>query len=318
MSVADIVEAVNPAVVTVINEQRFRGFGNQGDDLQPAGTGTGFIISDDGYIVTNNHVVEGADSLRVIFESGDEVEAELIGTDAFTDLAVVKIGGEVPATVPFGDSDALRPGDPVIAIGSALGSYTNTVTLGIVSGLGRQLTSDSGAALEDMIQHDAAINPGNSGGPLLNANGEVVGVNTAVVRFAGSGIPAEGLGFAIPSETVQSIVDLLIADGQVERPYLGIQYTMITPQLATVNQLPLEEGAIISDVVQGGPADDAGIQPNDIITAINGQTIDQEHPLVNVLFDFKPGEQVEVEIFRSETEQTLTLTVTLGTRPANP
>jgi len=320
MSVADIVAKVNPAVVTVINEQRFQGFsnqGNQGDDLQPAGTGTGFIISTDGYVVTNNHVVEGSEALKVVFEDGTEIDAQLVGTDPYTDLAVVKVAGDMPATVPFGDSSALRPGDPVIAIGSALGAYTNTVTEGIVSALDRQLTTESGST-ENMIQHDAAINPGNSGGPLLNVNGEVIGVNTAVVRTTNNGIPAEGLGFAIPSETVQKIVKALIDDGKVERPYLGITYGMITPQIAATEQLPRDNGALVSDVVSGGPADDAGIQANDIITKINGDTVDQDHPLVDLLFQYKPGDDVQVEIFRPATNDTTTVTVTLGTRPATP
>jgi 2-alkenal reductase len=306
LSVADIVEKVNPAVVTVINEQRFSGFYNDGSDLQPAGTGTGFIISTDGYIVTNNHVVEGSEALEVIFENGSIVDAELIGTDPFTDLAVVKINVEVPAIVPLGDSTALRPGEAVIAIGSALGEYSNTVTMGIVSGLGRSLGSDSGSTMENLIQHDAAINPGNSGGPLINMAGEVIGVNTAVVRNTGNGISAEGLGFAIPSETVERIATLLIEEGVVVRPYMGIVYQAVTPRFASAEGLPIDYGVLITDV-PNGPARDAGVRAGDIITEINGERIDQDNPLVNVLFQYKPGDTIEVEVYRPTTDETLTI-----------
>ncbi|RIK46502.1 MAG: 2-alkenal reductase [Chloroflexi bacterium] len=316
LSVADIVEKVNPAVVTVINQQRFSGFYNDGSDLQPAGSGTGFIISEDGYIVTNNHVVEGSQALQVIFENGDTVEATLVGTDPFTDLAVVKISGPVPATVPLGDSNALRPGDAVIAIGSALGEYTNTVTMGIVSGLGRSLQSRTGGSLESLIQHDAPINPGNSGGPLINMHGEVVGVNTAVVRTSSSGITAEGLGFAIPSDTVQHIATLLIEDGEVVRPFLGIVYQAITPRLASAENLPIDYGVLITEV-PSGPARQAGVRQGDIITAIENERIDQDHPLVNILFKYKPGDTIDIEVYRPSTAETLTLEVTLGTRPSN-
>lgn len=314
LSVADIVEKVNPAVVTVINQQRFSGFFNEGSDLQPAGTGTGFIISEDGYIVTNNHVVEGSQALQVVFENGDIVDADLVGTDPFTDLAVVKVDVPVPATVPLGDSTALRPGDPVIAIGSALGEYTNTVTMGIVSGLNRSLRGDHGAMMENLIQHDAPINPGNSGGPLINLRGEVVGVNTAVVRNSGSGINAEGLGFAIPSETVKQIAALLIDDGVVVRPYLGIVYQVVTPRLASAEELPIDYGVLVTDV-PSGPARDAGVRPGDIITSLNGERIDQDNPLVNLLFTYRPGDTIEIEVYRQSTDETLTLKVTLGTRP---
>jgi 2-alkenal reductase len=321
LSVADIVEKVNPAVVTVVNQQTFTGFNNSSGSsgtLQPAGTGTGFIINTDGYIVTNNHVVDGAESLQVIFENGDTVDAKLIGTDSYTDLAVIQIEGDVPATVPFGDSSQLRQGEPVIAIGSALGDYTNTVTEGIVSGLHRVLSDDQGgASYDNMIQHDAAINPGNSGGPLLNLNGEVIGVNTAVVRQAEPGVSAEGLGFAIPSNTVQEIAKTLIESGKVERPYLGIEYTMLTPQIATTLNVPVQDGALVRSV-EAGPSQDAGIKENDVITKIDDDTVDKDHPLRDVLFKHKPSETVDIELFRPDTNETLTVQVTLGTRPENP
>lgn len=318
-SYADLVEAVNPAVVTVVNQQTFTGGLGQGTsgELQPAGTGTGFIISEDGYIVTNNHVVEGSQDVSVIFQDGTEIDAELIGTDPFTDLAVVKVDGDVPGVVTLGDSDALRPGDRVIAIGSPLGEYTNTVTEGIVSGLNRSFQSESGVRMENMIQHDAAINPGNSGGPLFNSRGEVIGVNTLVVRTAGaSGIAAEGLGFAIPSATVKLISTELIENGTVERPFLGVTFQHLNPRAAASLNLDVEYGALVQEVGRG-PARDAGVQVDDIITAINGEEIDIDHTLVDLLFKYEPGDTVTLSVFRPSTGETLELGVTLAVRPQN-
>jgi S1-C subfamily serine protease len=314
-SIADIVEGVSGAVVTVVNQQRFQGFTGDGTDLQPAGTGTGFIISADGYIVTNNHVVEGSAALEVILADGERVEATLIGTDGFTDLAVVKVDRQMDVVLNFGDSSALRPGEEVVAIGSALGDFTNTVTQGVVSALGRTLSGGGGPNLENMIQHDAAINPGNSGGPLFNMSGEVIGVNTAVVRQAAPGISAEGLGFAIPSSTVQEIVGSLIESGQVVRPYLGISYEPVTPRSATAQGFDVQNGVLITDLPTGGPAARAGLQIGDIITHIAGEAIDQDSPLVNLLFQHQPGDTIEVEVYRQSTGETLTFDVTLEVRP---
>jgi 2-alkenal reductase len=317
-AIADIVAKVNPAVVTVINKQSFAGFFNDGADLQPVGTGTGFIISADGYIVTNHHVVENSQGLDVIFDNDTKVEAHLIGSDPFTDLAVVKVDVEVPGVVPIGDSNVLRPGDPVVAIGSALGSYTNTVTDGVISGMDRRLINFDGSSMEDMIQHDAPINPGNSGGPLLNFNGEVIGVNTAVVRWADRGIYADGLGFAISSETLRQIVDVLIRDGAIERPYLGINSALVTPAIADWYELPVQNGAYVTDVASGGPAERAGIKKGDIITKINETVLDQANPFVNVLFRYRPGDVVAIEVFRELTNETITFEMTLATRPDIP
>jgi 2-alkenal reductase len=316
LSLADLVEAVNPVVVTVLNRQSFTGFLGQ-EGSQVAGSGTGFIIRADGYIVTNAHVVEGSQALEVVFHDGRSVDATLIGYDTVTDLAVIRVEGDVPAVAAIGDSTLLRPGDRVIAIGSALGSYTNTVTEGIISALGRSLQAAAGApALEDLIQHDAAINPGNSGGPLFTLDGEVVGVNTAVVRRAMSGVTAEGLGFAIPSMTFEHIVERLIEDGVVTRPFLGITYGQLNPRAATAEGLPVEHGVIVTDLIPG-PASDAGVQVGDVITHINDEAIDLERPLVNILFQYEPGDTVTLTIYRPSTEETLSLDVTLGTRPQN-
>lgn len=311
-SIADIVAEVNDGVVTVINQQQFRGFFDEpSGDLQPAGTGTGFVISEDGYIVTNQHVVEGSESLEVIFANGERAEATLVGLDSFTDLAVIKVDQPMQTVLTFGDSTTLRPGDEIIAIGSALGDYTNTVTQGVISGLGRQLSGN----LRNMIQHDAAINPGNSGGPLLNMAGEVIGVNTAVVRQASTGVSAEGLGFAIPSASVQEIVNTLIAEGEVVRPYLGISYQVLTPNIASIEGFEVQYGVWVRDLPTGGPAATAGIQVNDIITALNGEQINLQNPLEDLLFQYQPGDTIQVEVHRPSTGETLTFDVTLETRP---
>ncbi|MDQ3547705.1 MAG: trypsin-like peptidase domain-containing protein [Chloroflexota bacterium] len=311
---ADLVTRLNPAVVTVINKQLFEGFFNSGADLQPVGSGTGFVFSDDGYIVTNNHVVEGSNAIDVIFDDGTSVEAQLIGTDPFTDLAVLKIEDGVPGTVALGSTSALRPGDTVIAIGSALGNYTNTVTTGVISALGRRLEVDAGLNSENLIQHDAPINPGNSGGPLFNLNGEVIGVNTYAIHQASDGRYADGLGFAITSETVQQIVTILIAEGKVSRPYLGVSYIEINPLIAGSEGLSIDYGILVTQAPSGGPARDSGIVEGDIITSINGQAIDREHPFVNLLYGFHPGDTIDVELYRRSTNETIVLQLTLEER----
>ncbi|HEX5164481.1 MAG TPA: trypsin-like peptidase domain-containing protein, partial [Thermomicrobiales bacterium] len=311
---AELVNRLNPAVVTVINKQLFEGFFSAGADLLPVGSGTGFIVSDDGYIVTNNHVVEGSSAIDVIFQDGTTIEAHLVGTDPFTDIAVVKIEGGVPATVPLGSTANLRPGDTVVAIGSALGSYTNTVTTGVVSGLGRRLEVATGVSSENLIQHDAPINPGNSGGPLFNLSGEVIGVNTYAIHQAADGRYADGLGFAITSETVQQIMTILIAEGKVSRPYFGISYVELNPLVAAASGLPVEQGILVTNVPSGGPAREVGIVEGDIITAINGQQIDREHPFVNLLYQLHAGDTIDVEVYRRTTDEALTFQLTLQAR----
>ena len=311
---AELVARVNPAVVTVINKQSFTGFYNDGADLQPAGIGTGFIISQDGYIVTNHHVVEGSTALDVIFDNGDKVGATLIGADQFTDLAVIKIDVPPPAVVPLGDSTILQPGESVIAIGSALGNYTNTVTYGVISGLNRRLELFDGSSAENLIQHDASINPGNSGGPLFNMRGEVIGVNTYGVRRSTDGRAAEGLGFAMSSETIQKIVTVLIASGRVDRPYMGVNTFPLTVLVAETEGIPITDGAVVYDVPAGGPADAAGLQRGDVITKVNGQAVDRQNQFVNLLYQYKPGDTIQVEVFRLGTNEVRTFDVTLGQR----
>jgi S1-C subfamily serine protease len=336
--IADIVEDVSPAVVTVVNEQRMArtfpfgesddddgddrddefddGFDDfEGMDPEQAGIGSGFIYDEAGYIITNYHVVEGSDQITVVFSNDEEVEATLVGGDSFADIAVLSIDAEVPAVVAFGDSDALRPGEQVIAIGSALGDFTNTVTEGIVSALGRNLEIQAGFSMEDMIQHSASINPGNSGGPLLNLDGEVVGVNTAVVRTAGFGITVEGMGFAISSNTAHALAQQIIDDGGVERPYVGIVYTPLMAQDLIGEDWPVENGVVVREIEPGTPAADAGIQPDDIIISVGGVDITDDTPLINELFKYRVGETIELEIYRPDEDQIISLDITLAARP---
>jgi len=248
------VRATGPAVVTVINQMETTGgFGPGGG---ATASGSGVIIDRRGYIVTNNHVVENQSSLEVLFSDGTKLSATLVGTDPYSDIAVVKVEGDVPAVAEFGDSDLLEPGQPVVAIGSALGNFENTVTAGIVSALHRDLDDfASSTSLQNLIQTDAAINHGNSGGPLLDITGKVIGINVAVVRNADmSGDVAEGLGFAIPSNTAKEISDQIINKGAVERPYIGISYQLLNPQLAAAYNLSRDSGLYITDVSPGSPA----------------------------------------------------------------
>ncbi len=323
-AVVKVVDKVSPAVVTVVNklDSSQSGFGGEA-------RGSGVIIDDQGHIITNNHVVEGAaeGGLTVIFSNGEDTPATLVGRDNISDLAVLKVDVPVPANAPLGNSENLRVGESVIAIGSALGDFRNTVTVGVVSGLHRTLTNDSGVNMTEMIQTDAAINHGNSGGPLLNLSGEVIGINAAVVRGTGTstspdgsgGDVAEGLGFAIPVDTVKSISAQLIQNGKVPRPYLGVDTRAISPMLAAYYDLKdekgvlLDKGVIVRSVYQNSAADSAGVRQGDVIISINDHVIDEEHPLVNVLMNYQPGQQVDLHILRSGTASTLT--ATLGTRP---
>lgn len=297
-AIQDAVARVSPAVVTVVTDR---------------GSGSGVIVSEDGYLLTNAHVIEGARQLQAIFLDGQTVDAKLVGADAIADLAVLKVDAEVPAWAELGNSDALQPGETVIAIGSPLGDFRNTVTVGVVSALGRSLETRFGYAMEDLIQTDAAINQGNSGGPLVNLAGQVIGINTLVVRGnAFSSAQAEGLGFAIAANTVKALSDQIIAQGFVSRPYLGVEWTAITPEVARFYNLPVEWGAFVRAVGAGTPAARAGLQAGDIITAIGGQAIDGDNRFINVLMRFKPGERVTLNVVRDG--RTVTIDVTLGER----
>ena len=263
--------------------------------------------------MTNNHVVEDAQSLEVILADGTSAPAELVGTDIFADLAVIKIDIPVPAVAELGDSSALQPGETVIAIGSALGDFKNTVTAGVVSALDRQIDTGQGYSMEGMIQTDAAINSGNSGGPLINLAGQVIGINTLVIRGSGYSATAEGLGFAVPANTVAEISQQIIETGHASRPYMGISYQSITPQLAGAYDLPAQWGAYLMEVAPGLAADEAGLQKDDIIVALDGEEISEDQTFVNLLLRHHPGNTLDLTIIRDGSE--LTVPITLGERP---
>ncbi len=292
---ARVAREVGPAVVTVISQlpSQLSFFGTY---QPPPARGSGVIIDPRGYVVTNHHVIEGAQELYVVLADGRQQQAQLVGSDyPFSDLALIKIPGADYPIARLGDSDALQQGEWVITIGSALGDFRNTVTVGVISGLGRSLETE-GAVLDDLIQTDAAINHGNSGGPLLNLAGEVIGINTAIIR--GGAQQAEGIGFAIPSNTVRYVADQLITRGRVARPYLPIEYVTITRRLAAIYQLPVDHGLYVQRVARGSQLAAAGVQPGDIILSLGGEALDERTPLLRVLAHHRVGEQVVLEIWR--------------------
>ena len=269
--------------------------------------GTGFVLESSGLIVTNYHVVEpqGVD-YSVTLADGTTYPAQIIGTDTFDDIALIKINANNLIPAHLGDSGALETGQTVFAIGNSLGKYQNTVTRGVVSGLARAIDENQGAPTNhNWIQTDAAINPGNSGGPLINMAGEVVGMNTLI------DLTGQSLGFAIPINTIKAVVSQLKTFGTVSKPFLGIQFTSIDPSLKVQQNLPVSDGALILAVGAGGAADTAGIKVNDIVTAINGQKLDQQHPLDAEVQKYQAGQQITVRVLRNG--QSFDLPVILGT-----
>lgn len=307
-SIADTVEQLSKTIVGIVNyqQQQSRGFyGSNSSQSVESGTGSGVIFqknNDIAYIVTNNHVVEGASKLEVSLYNGEKVSAEIVGTDALTDLAVLKIDSKyVEATAQFGDSSTLRPGDQVYAIGNPLGlDFARTVTQGIVSAVNRSIavTTSAGNWETNVIQTDAAINPGNSGGALINPEGLVIGINS--LKIADSGV--EGLGFAIPSNDFIPIVNELIDNGKVERPYLGIGLSDLTevPQLYWEN-LPenVKEGVMITAVEPNSAAANGGLKAQDVIVSMNGTKIANSSDLRKYLYsDVKNGGEIKFEVYR--------------------
>jgi 2-alkenal reductase len=308
-SITQAVGKVGPAVVTVVGtipgQNTF--FGPTGDQTV---SGTGFFITEDGYIITNNHVVEGAREVSIILSDGTEQRATIVGTDIYSDIAVLKTDGNVPAVAKLGNSSVLQPGESVIAIGSPLGNFKNTVTVGVVSATGRAIETRNGYQIEDLIQTDAAINHGNSGGPLVNLAGEVIGINTLVVRNTNSGDVAEGLGFAVPVNTAQAVAQQIIEKGYFARPFLGISFQPINPEIAAIYNLPAKWGVYVTRVAQSSPADQAGLKEGDIITKVGEVALDENHSYVNTLFKFQPGDQITLDIVRGD--KTTQVNVTLG------
>jgi len=327
--IADAAEKISPAVVRIdtVTVRQVRGGGGMelfpeipglggGGNRTPRqfrdrGAGSGFVLSSDGTIVTNAHVVEGADKVTVTLNDGRKVAGKVLGVDPLTDVAVVKVTSDTPLpTVNLGDSDKLRPGEWVIALGNPLG-LDHTVTAGIISALNRQ-SSDVGVRGDkriDFIQTDAAINPGNSGGPLINIYGQVIGVNTAI-RADG-----QGIGFAIPINKVREVADTLIKFGRVRRPYVGVSMVSITPDLLETlrenpNSGPLpdaDKGVWVRQVVDGSPAAKAGLRGLDVIVEVDGQPVTDAKQVQDLIGAHKPGETVRLKVKRSE--KTLTFNV---------
>lgn len=327
----EAVEKVSPAVVSIVITQDLSEINNlTGPDIFPfddffefnlpfepqapqgkqeVGAGTGFIISSDGLILTNKHVVDTTEAeYTVIMNDGNKYEAQVLDTDPFNDIALIKIEASGLPTVELGDSDILKIGQTVIAIGNTLGEYRNTVTRGVISGLSRTVTAGDGQGrseiLEDIIQTDAAINFGNSGGPLINLDGQVIGLNTAMSR------EGQLIGFAIPINQAKKAIDSVEQYGRIVRPYLGVRYIILNEEVAERNNLTVDYGALIvrgdqpTDlaVVPGSPADKAGLVENDIILEIDSQRIDQDHSLAKQLQKYNPGDAVTLKILHKEEE----------------
>jgi len=302
VGVPAMVARVLPAVVSITTRQIERDQFNQPTPTR--GLGSGFIFDRHGYIITNSHVVEGAEQIKVTLVDERTFRATLVGTDRFTDLAVLKIEGKDFPVIPLAESPRLAVGETVIAIGSPLWIEGGpSVTAGVVSALGRTMEQEGLPMLHNLIQTDAAINPGNSGGPLLNLAGRVVGINTAVIASA------HGIGFAIGSDTARPVLRELIARGRVIRPSLGLVAMSVTPQVAYANDLPMERGALVLRVDAGGAAETAGLRPGDVITALDGKAVRDLHHFHEALARNKIGEPVEVVLWREG--QTLLLRAVL-------
>jgi len=317
-TVASVYDTASPAVFQIqITESSTGIFGNS----TQKGQGTGFLIDNLGHILTNNHVVEGASSIKLILQNGDTVEAKLLGTDSIDDLAVISIDASLVRDIKplqFGNSDLVKPGQMAIAIGNPYG-LDDTVTVGIISGLNRTV---SGSNLRGMLQTDAALNPGNSGGPLLDAAGLVIGINTAIeTSFSG----ATNIGFAVPSNVALNVLPELIAGNKITRPWLGISGRALTPSLAEELNLTVNEGVYVVSVTEGSPADQAGLvgsnltvggtpaKGGDVIIAVDGTAVKTVEAISNYLLTEKVGNTVTLSVLRNGSP--LSIPVTLGTWP---
>ncbi len=316
--IINVVKKVSPSVVSIAvgGQQTLNFFGMPiGGSNQESGIGTGFVVSPDGLIMTNKHVVSQDNQKYIaIIKANDGSEKKYdisqVNRDPFNDLAIVKIDATGLTPVEMGDSSNLQVGQTVIAIGNALGQFENTVTTGVVSGLGRGVSpfdpsTGISEKLDDLIQTDAAINPGNSGGPLVNSSGQVIGINTAVAS-------AQNIGFALKINTAKQLLsDFQSSGGKISRPFLGIQYTHIQQDVALLNGVP--QGELVRQVVTGSAADKAGIEVGDIITDFDGQKLTDENTLTNIIRSKKVGDQVKLKVYRNS--KSLDLTITLGEAP---
>ena len=309
-AVIEVVEKASPAVVSILADTTEFDI-ERGPVSSQQGIGTGFIIESDGLVLTNDHVVSNKSIKYTILTNNDQkYPVTKIDRDPSNDFAILKIDAKDLPTLKLGDSDSLKVGQKSVAIGNALGRFTNTVTVGVISGIGRGInaSSDSGlvsATIDNVIQTDAALNPGNSGGPLLDLSGKVVGINFAISQ------EAENIGFVIPINTIKPVLAGYKEVGKIIKPYIGISYEIITKDIASVRNLP--EGAYIRRVLPGTPADSGGLRSGDVITMMNGEDLNEENTLATVLNKYKVGDKVELEINRDG--KVLKAKVTLGEAP---
>lgn len=313
-TIAEVAHKVAPGVVSIVTEVRTTG--SFGQTSTSTAAGTGMIVTKDGYVLTNKHVIDGANSIQIVLSDGTKYsDISLVGTDPLNDVAFLKIKdvSGLP-TVELGDSKTLQAGQQVIAIGNALGQFQNTITQGIISGTGRAITASSSDAsssesLTDMIQTDAAINSGNSGGPLVNAAGQVIGINTAT----SSG--ADGISFAIPISSVKGMLKNIINNNSSDRSYLGVYYVSITPDVSKAYNLPVSAGAYVyspsqySAIVTNGPAAKAGLKEKDIITKINGITVGKAGSVSTLIGEFAPGDTIQLTVLRDGKERAINVTL---------
>jgi serine protease Do len=324
-AMAKVAEGIKPAVVNIsttktvrtpqhpfLDDPLFRRFFGMQEPQQRRVTnlGSGVIASQDGYILTNNHVIEGAEDIIVRLHDNREYKGRVVGMDSRTDLAVIKIDEKNLTSIPWGDSNKLRVGEIVLAIGNPYG-LNQTITMGIVSALGR--TGIGITDYEDFIQTDAAINPGNSGGALVNIRGEIVGINTAIFSVTGG---YQGIGFAIPSNMAKNVMDGIINEGRVVRGWLGVQIQALTPELARQFNLKDEKGVLLADVAEGGPAEQGGLRRGDIIIEYDGKRIETPFQLRNMVAATRPGNTAEINVIRNGSR--LTMKVKIGELPIEP
>ena len=311
-NVADTVEQVRPAVVSIVAEIITSGFFGPRSSF---GSGTGIIFDPQGLVLTNNHVIASSENIVVTLDDGTQLQAEVIGSDLLSDLAVLRIPGDNYPFLPVDHYEQLRVGEWVIAIGNALALPGGpTITVGVVSALGRSIEASPGVTLYDLIQTDTVINPGNSGGPLINLRGSLVGINTVVQRVSPSGATVEGIGFAINTETAALVSQQLVELGRVRWAWMGVILADLIPEVAAEVGLPIREGAIIQNTVIDSPADRAGIRPGDIVLSADGNKVSTVSDLIKLLKqEFRAGQEIDVELFRDGAVDTVRMK--LGERP---
>lgn len=325
-SFRDAVNRAQPAVVNIFTSKQVKTprhplmddplfrhfFGDQmRENSQKASSlGSGVIVSSSGYILTNHHVVEAADEIEIALADGKKLRARTVGSDPETDLAVLQVQNHALPAITFGNDGGLRVGDVVLAIGNPFG-VGQTVTMGIVSALGRSQLGIN--TFENFIQTDAAINPGNSGGALIDANGNLVGINTAIYSRSGGSL---GIGFAIPVSSAKQVMEQIIASGSVTRGWIGVEAQEISAELAESFKLRSTEGALIAGVVRGGPADRAGIKPGDILIAVEGKPVSDPSAMLNLIAALQPGKTANLHLLRNQKE--IDYSIEVGRRPASP